>query len=98
MVAREDGKAVFVYYALPGETVEAEPRGRRGGVTFARTTAVVEPSPDRVEPRSPQYGECGGCHLQHASYERQLALKRRGGGEAWARAGLRLPPDAPVPG
>jgi 23S rRNA (uracil1939-C5)-methyltransferase len=98
MVAREDGKAVFVYYALPGETVEAEPRGRRGGVSFAKTTRVVEASPDRTTPRSPQYGECGGCHLQHASYERQLELKRRVVEDAWSRAGLRLPPDAPVLG
>src|SRR5438309_1338276 len=74
MVAREEGKPVFVYYALPGETVEAEPQGRRAGVSFARATNVLEASPDRVQPRSPQYGECGGCHLQHAAYERQLAL------------------------
>jgi 23S rRNA (uracil1939-C5)-methyltransferase len=98
MVARQDGKPVFVYYALPGETVEAEPRGRRAGVGFARATRVLEASPDRVPPRSPQYGECGGCHLQHASYERQLALKRRVVEDAWSRAGLRLPPDAPVLG
>jgi len=98
MVARQEGKAVFVYYALPGETVEAEPRGRRAGVSFARATNVLEASPDRVQPRSPQYGECGGCHLQHAAYERQLALKRRVVEDAWSRTGLRLPPDAPVLG
>lgn len=98
MVAREDGKAVFVYYALPGELVEAEPRGRRGGVSFARATRVLEASPDRVTPRSPQYGECGGCQLQHAAYSRQLELKRRVVEDAWSRAGLRLPPDAPVLG
>jgi 23S rRNA (uracil1939-C5)-methyltransferase len=98
MVAREDGKAVFVYYALPGETVEAEPRGRRAGVSFAKTTRVLEASPDRTTPRSPQYGECGGCQLQHATYQRQLELKRRVVADAWSRAGLRLPPDAPVLG
>jgi 23S rRNA (uracil1939-C5)-methyltransferase len=98
MVAREDGKVVFVYYSLPGETVEAEPAGRRGGVGFARATRVLDASPDRVQPRSPQYGECGGCHLQHARYERQLELKRRVVADAWSRAGLRLPPDAQVLG
>ena len=98
MVARQDGKPVFVYYSLPGETVEAEPRGRRAGVSFARATKVLEASPDRVEPRSPHFGECGGCHLQHAAYARQLELKRRVVADAWSRAGLRLPPDAPVLG
>ena len=50
VVARDDGKAVLVFHALPGEVVEAEPRGKRGGVQFAQTTRVVEASAERVEP------------------------------------------------
>jgi 23S rRNA (uracil1939-C5)-methyltransferase len=93
-VAREDGKVWLVNYALPGEVVEAEPRGRQGGVAVARTTKVLEPSPHRVEALCPYFGECGGCQVQHASYAYQLEVKRQVVDEAWSRAGLRLPPDA----
>jgi 23S rRNA (uracil1939-C5)-methyltransferase len=108
-VARaDDGKVWLVNYALPGEVVEAEPRGRQGGVAVAAATRVIEPSPHRVPAPCPYFGAgraqgalldgCGGCQLQHAAYSQQLELKRQVVEEAWSRAGLRLPPDTPVLG
>ena len=97
-VARDDGKVWLVNYALPGEVVEAEPRGRQGGVAVATATRVIEPSPHRVAAPCPYFGACGGCQLQHAAYSHQLELKRQIVEEAWSRAGLRLPPDTPVLG
>ena len=95
-VARDEGRVWLVSYALPGEVVEAEPRGRQGGVAVAAATRVIEGSPHRVEPRCPYFGVCGGCQLQHAEYSHQLELKRQVVEEAWSRAGIRLPPDTPV--
>lgn len=97
-VARDEGRVWLVNYALPGEVVEAEPRGKQGGVAVANTTEVIEASPHRIVPRCPYFGQCGGCQWQHASYAHQLELKRQVVEEAWARAGLRLPPDTPVLG
>lgn len=101
-VAREDdqkgGKVWLVNYALPGEVVEAEPRGRRGGVAVAAATRVLEPSSDRVAAPCPHFFTCGGCQMQHAGYSLQLDMKRRVVEEAWSRAGVRLPPDTPVLG
>ena len=107
-VAREDGKVWLVSYALPGEVVEAEPRGKQGGVAVAAAIEILEPSTKRVQPRCPHFGpaesrpdfltQCGGCQWQHADYAYQLAMKRQVVEEAWARAGLRLPEDAPVLG
>jgi 23S rRNA (uracil1939-C5)-methyltransferase len=97
-VARDEGKVWLVSYALPGEVVEAEPRGRQGGVAVAAATRVIEASPHRVVPPCPYFGVCGGCQLQHADYQHQLELKRQVVEEAWARAGLRLPPDTVVHG
>jgi len=98
-IARDDeGRVWLVNYAIPGEVVEAEPRGKQGGVAVAATTRVIEASPNRVEPRCPYFGACGGCQWQHAAYAHQLELKRQVVEEAWARAGLRLPPDTPVLG
>jgi len=108
-VARDDeGKVWLVGYALPGEMVEAEPRGRQGGVDVAITSQVIEASTRRVLPKCPHFGpgpsqpafltQCGGCQWQHADYAYELELKRQIVDEAWSRAGLRLPPDTPVLG
>ena len=96
--ARHEERPVLVYYALPGELVEAEPRGRQGGVTFARADRVLEPGAGRVEARCPHFGSCGGCQWQHAEYPLQLEIKSRVVAEAWRKAGLRLPPETPVSG
>ncbi|HZV49984.1 MAG TPA: class I SAM-dependent RNA methyltransferase [Candidatus Dormibacteraeota bacterium] len=98
VVAHRDGHPVLVAYAMPGELVEAEPTGRRGGLELARTVRVLEPSPDRVTPSCPHFGECGGCQWQHARYRRQLELKRQVVDDAWRGVGLRLPADTPVLG
>ncbi len=97
-VARDEGKVWLVNYALPGEVVEAEPRGRQGGVAVAAATQVIEASPHRVPAPCPYFGACGGCQLQHADYAHQLELKRQVVEDAWSRAGLRLPPDVAVLG
>ena len=97
-IARDAGKVWLVSYALPGEVVEVEPRGRQGGVALAAATRVLERSAHRVEAPCPYFGACGGCQLQHAAYSHQVEIKRQVVDEAWARAGLRLPPDVAVLG
>jgi 23S rRNA (uracil1939-C5)-methyltransferase len=72
-----DGRsmAVFVPFVLPGERVEAELRQEKSGFARASLTQFVETSPDRIEPRCPYFGQCGGCHYQHIPYPRQLEFK-----------------------
>jgi len=74
----EDGrkKTVFVPLVLPGEHVEASIVEERPGFARARLDTVLEPTPDRTAPPCPYFGECGGCHYQHATYEAQLRLKK----------------------
>ena len=74
---REDGKAVFVAGALPGETVLAEPTARSRRFDEARTLEVLTASPERVPPRCPHFGTCGGCVLQHLAEDRQIVAKER---------------------
>jgi 23S rRNA (uracil1939-C5)-methyltransferase len=75
-IARKGEEVVFVEYGLPGEEVEVELFKRQGGVAFGRVVEVLDASPDRIEPRCPYFGLCGGCHWQHITYERQLTLKQ----------------------
>lgn len=71
------GKAVFVSGALPGETVVARQVARSRSFDEARTLDVLRPSPDRVVPRCPHFGTCGGCVLQHLDPARQIEAKQR---------------------
>ncbi len=71
------GKTVFVTDALPGERVLAEPVARNRHYDEARTLEVLRASPDRVMPRCPHFGVCGGCALQHLDEDRQILAKQR---------------------
>ncbi|KUI40648.1 23S rRNA methyltransferase [Mycobacterium sp. GA-1199] len=61
-VARDDGRVVFVRYALPGERVRVRVVADRGKYLHADTVEVIEPSADRVESICPIAGADGaGC-------------------------------------
>jgi 23S rRNA (uracil1939-C5)-methyltransferase len=76
-VARWEGKAVFVPYAMPGDEVTAEIVEDRGRYARARLVKVTTPSAERVNPACPHFGpdRCGGCNWQHAGYGAQLTFK-----------------------
>ncbi|HZP24352.1 MAG TPA: class I SAM-dependent RNA methyltransferase [Terriglobales bacterium] len=69
------GKAVFVPFVIPGESVEGEIVETRGGFNRARLELIVAPSAERIEPGCPYFGRCGGCHYQHIDYAAQLRYK-----------------------
>ncbi len=76
-VARHGRAVVFVRHALPGELVQAVVTRVRSKVAEADCVAVLEASPDRVEPPCPVAGPglCGGCDLQHVDAAAQLTWK-----------------------
>jgi len=74
-VARVEGKVVFIDGALPGEEVLFRVTRRRGRFDEGEVTEVLDPSPDRVTPRCPHFGVCGGCSLQHLAPEAQVRFK-----------------------
>ena len=59
-----------------GETVEVEVHENRRCIKTGVVTRVIHPSPHRVEPPCPYFGECGGCQWQHVAYSHQLEMKR----------------------
>ncbi len=69
------GKAVFIPFVLEGERVQAEITEEKPGFARALLETVVQPSPQRVVPGCPYFGECGGCHYQHSAYDHQLEIK-----------------------
>ena len=92
-VARLEGYVVFVKGAVPGDVVRA--RVTRSKRDYAEATAVeiVEPSPDRIEPRAAH----PGAPWQVIRYERQVEEKQRQVREALERlGGFESPPLEPM--
>ncbi len=83
-----DGRAVFVARTAPGERVRLR-EGVKLHKSFARgeLAEVVAPGAVRVTASCPHYVQdhCGGCQLQHVTYEAQLAAKRAIVGDALRR-------------
>ena len=71
----DDGRAVFVPFALPGETVRARLVEEKRGFARAALLEVLKASPGRIMPRCRHFGVCGGCHYQVLPYTDQLKLK-----------------------
>lgn len=75
-LSRVDGEVVFTPFVLPGEVVHVATPASRKQAQRASLLGVTKASEDRVEPRCAIFGECGGCHYQHADYPAQLRYKR----------------------
>jgi 23S rRNA (uracil1939-C5)-methyltransferase len=69
------GKAVFVPFVLPGESIEAVLREEKPGFARAQADKIITPSARRINPRCQYFHRCGGCHYQHTDYEYQLEIK-----------------------
>ena len=91
-VATREEKKVFIHGALPGERVEARLTDRKRRYDEAETLSVLQASPDRIEPRCPHFGQCGGCSLQHLAPERQIEAKQHTLEQNLARIG-KVTPD-----
>ncbi|MBA9084965.1 23S rRNA (uracil1939-C5)-methyltransferase [Fontibacillus solani] len=68
-------KAVFIEGALPDEVVKAEVTRVEHKFIAAKITQLEKTSPYRVDAPCPVFSICGGCQIQHLSYEGQLAAK-----------------------
>jgi len=92
MLARHNGRIVFVAGAIPGERVRALIT-RAGRQSFwAETVVVLRASPDRRAPAGDP--ACGGRAFAHIDYARQRALKGQILADAFRRL-ARLDLDAP---
>jgi tRNA/tmRNA/rRNA uracil-C5-methylase (TrmA/RlmC/RlmD family) len=71
------GWVVMVPFTLPGERVRARVFRNHKNYSEADLVKVLAPSAERVDPRCPLFGRCGGCQYQHLRYAGQLEWKRR---------------------
>lgn len=66
-----DGITVFVSRSAPGDVLDVDVVERKARFARARILSVLEPGPGRAEPECPHYvqDQCGGCQLQHLTYQ-----------------------------
>jgi 23S rRNA (uracil1939-C5)-methyltransferase len=74
-IARVNGKVVFIEGALPGEIVRYGLYKQKKDFDEGVKLEILKASPERVEPKCPHFGICGGCSLQHLSSQGQLQHK-----------------------
>jgi 23S rRNA (uracil1939-C5)-methyltransferase len=75
-VASWGEKKVFIHGALPGERVLARITDRKRSYDEGETLEVLDASKHRIEPQCPNFGQCGGCSLQHLEVSRQIESKQ----------------------
>ena len=74
-VGKCDGLVFFVKGTVMGDVVEAKILKVKKNYAYAKVEKLLEASPYRITPLCPVAGKCGGCQLQHLSYEKELAWK-----------------------
>ena len=74
-VGKKDGLVFFVKDSVMGDKVEARILKVKKNYAYAKVEKLLEASPYRIAPLCPVAGKCGGCQLQHLSYEKELSWK-----------------------
>ena len=98
-IGKMDGYPLFVKDTFPGDKARVSLTKVKKTYAFARLVELLEPSPDREEPRCAQHRRCGGCQIQGLSYEKQLLYKEEKVREDLKRLGGFIdPPVGPVLG
>ncbi|MFD0944528.1 23S rRNA (uracil(1939)-C(5))-methyltransferase RlmD [Savagea faecisuis] len=98
-VAKIEQYPIFIPGVLVGEKVEIKIVKTLKKYGFGKLLTILEESRDRVEPPCPVYDACGGCQMQHLSYEAQLQQKWQNVRQTLDRIGhLQHVPVHPVKG
>src|SRR5690349_7625670 len=76
-VIRHEGKVIFVPFVAPSDVVKVKITRDKKSFAKASLLEILKKSPDRVSPPCSYFGRCGGCQLQHLTYESQSYVKHR---------------------
>ena len=76
-IGKYEGMAFFVKDAIVGDRILARVTKLKKTYGYARVEEILEPSPNRCEPRCALHKRCGGCQVQAMDYRAQLAFKEK---------------------
>ncbi len=74
-IGKVEGFTFFVKDAVIGDRVQVKVMKVKKGYAYARLKEIIEPSPDRREPKCMYHRQCGGCQIQALDYKAQLVFK-----------------------
>src|SRR5699024_10683888 len=75
-VGKIDGYPLFIPNVLPGEKAEIKVVKANKRFGYGRLEKLITESEERVSPPCNIFYKCGGCQLQHMSYDMQLQMKQ----------------------
>jgi 23S rRNA (uracil1939-C5)-methyltransferase len=76
-VGKVNGYPLFVPYGLPGERAKVKVLKVKKNFGYGKLIEITKQSTERIEPPCDVFYQCGGCQLQHMSYEMQLKVKQK---------------------
>lgn len=71
-----DGRLVMARHVLPHEKVSITILEEKKKYMVGRADVIEKQSRDRITPPCRYFSVCGGCDLQHATYDAQLRIKK----------------------
>lgn len=98
-IAKVDGMAVFVPFAVPGDIVDIQITRKKKSFAEGRVVRFEKYSDNRAVPFCEHFGVCGGCKWQNLPYEEQLKYKNNQVADNLERIGkVELPEINPILG
>ena len=79
------GRVVFVPFSAPQDLLRVQIVEESKTYAWGEIVEILEPSPLRVKPPCPIFGQCGGCQWQHIPYALQWRTKLIGVAESLKR-------------
>ena len=76
-IGENNGKVIFVQYALKGENVDIDIQKDGKNFFVGKISKINKKSENRVSPSCPYFEKCGGCDIMHASLCEQKAIKQQ---------------------
>lgn len=73
----ENGKRCFVRGGVPGDKLKINVVSDRKKFAVGEITEILVPSPDRIKPACPYFGQCPGCSYLHIPYSLELEWKQK---------------------
>ncbi len=98
-LAKVDGLAVFVPYAVPGDVADIQLFRKRSSFAEGRVVKFRKYSEKRINALCSHFGICGGCKWQMLPYAEQLKWKQKQVEDNLTRIGkVELPEISPILG